>query len=728
MKEHELQPDLLFGTNLRELKMMPLDDTTPKSTLILFTAISLMVSWTALAGDTDTRPSGLERTREKADKPFVLASNGQSPAKLVILADSELVTNAADWLNQYMHQVAGTTLERIPVDQMLPGGRYLVAAVGEQNAIALQPVALRSLHIEPLVGPQGFVIQRLSDPDNRQLLVCWSPSELGCRYGLIEILRSLKVEGRTVHTNIGRIIDHPQFPMRICYLNFAEHLQNAYNPNVLFDVPNNRWSRREWERFIDMISAYRYNVFEFWLVPTLFSPEASSGGGIQTEFAETMNYIIAYAKRRGVRVHPIVTINCVGRDWHYHCPKDPREHDELVALWDYWSRALKGNDMFGFFPGDPGGCTRNGCTPETYIDLCLELATVVRKNNPAAAIEVGTWGEPFAGWGVKLWTGNENRATRAMEYFLARLPAFPPGTFTSINLGFSPDGLPTYGGDARPYARRAAQTRPVLTWDYSVTEGEGTVIPHCRVRRILARRREELAAGCYSGGICYTMAPKLNSLSLFCCAEAYWNPALEAESILADYGRFVFGGQGEAIGPLLEEFEVIPDWGYYPPFPYTPQRLERNMAKLSALLERCDPDNAPRLPLLPTLAEYRGSLRFFADLFNKLGSVAAAMEEATELLKQAQIISVDHQGVVSLNEMEALCNKNADFSGKAGVVEIERQVRQLDVPSLRKAYWKTVYGIYDAIPSPSDPRAERATDVLLKRFHGQQATSGKLSS
>ena len=135
---------------------------------------------------------------------------------------------------------------------------------------------------------------------------------------------------------------------------------------------------------------------------------------------------------------------------------------------------------------------RNGCTDETYVDLCLELSKIVRRNNPGVKIEVGTWGEPMGGWGVPLWTGTPDRAAKAMRNFLRRLPEFPEGTFTSINLGFSPDCLPnTHGGDGRPYAREAARICPVLTWDYSVTEGEGTVSPRCRVRRMFDRRREE---------------------------------------------------------------------------------------------------------------------------------------------------------------------------------------------------------------------------------------------
>ena len=47
---------------------------------------------------------------------------------------------------------------------------------------------------------------------------------------------------------------------------------------------------------------------------------------------------------------------------------------------------------------------------------------------------------------------NRDRAGRAMEYFLAKLPSFPEGTFASINLGFSPDCLSgRHGGNGRPY-------------------------------------------------------------------------------------------------------------------------------------------------------------------------------------------------------------------------------------------------------------------------------------
>ena len=250
-----------------------------------------------------------------------------------------------------------------------------------------------------------------------------------------------------------------------------------------------------------------------------------------------------------------------------------------------------------------------------------------------------------------------------------------------------------------------------------MTEGEGTVSPRCRVRRIFERRREEQALGCYSGGICYTMAPKLQVLSLFCCAEAWWDPSREPDSVLTDFGRLVFGRLQAAMGPLLEEFEVIPDWGYYPPFPFSPRRLQGSMTKLAGLLKAVDGSIPSRLPLAPTLSEYRRSLLDFAELFQKLAEVNIALEDMAAAVKAAGKMPAGHQGLLSLAEAEQLLAGPGDFPGKERVRTLAGRLRQLDVRGLMKRYWDTVYGIYDVIPHPVDPRAQGATSTLFQRFH-----------
>jgi hypothetical protein len=665
-------------------------------------------------------PPGDGRARERAASPFVLVDDGRPAADIALIGGGELLRDAAGWIAAFAERSAGAA-PRIGGPELLdrPGGHIVAALDGGDPRI--EKAAGKLPPLDSRLGPQGYSIVRLWGAPAGDLLVVRSSGEIGCRYGLIEVLRSLEVEGRAVRTSIGRVVDRPAFPVRIAYVNFAEHLQNAYGPNLLFDAPRNRWTDGDWERWIDMLSAFRYNVFEFWLVPTLFSPEALSGGKVQAEFARVMNRVAEYGRRRGVDVHPIVAVNCVGPSWHYHCPRDPKEREEILALWDHWSRALAGIASIGIFPGDPGGCFKNGCTAETYVDLCLDLARLVRKNHPGLKVEIGTWGEPFGGWGVPLWSGKPDRAEKSMGYFLGRLPEFGPETFTSINLGLSPDCDPkSHGGDGRPHARRAAGIVPVLTWDYSATEGEGTVSPRCRVRRIFERRREEAALGFYSGGIAYTMAPRLNFTSLFAAAEAYWDPARDPGAVLADFGRLVFGGDGE-VGPLLEEFEVIPDWGHYPPFPYSPGRLEKAMGRLIPLLEKVGPGAESRLPLAVPLREHVRDLLFFADLFRNLATAAASLDEMAAIAKASGRVRADRADPVGLDEAEEFLAGPGDFPGKDRLRELAGRLRSIDVRALRKRYWTTVYGIYDEIQRPVDPRAEAATETLFRRFHAEAA-------
>jgi hypothetical protein len=62
---------------------------------------------------------------------------------------------------------------------------------------------------------------------------------------------------------------------RIYYDNFAEHLLNAYNPNMTYpDLPY-RWSDDEWRACVDMVAAFGFNVFEFW--PMTARPFSGAG-------------------------------------------------------------------------------------------------------------------------------------------------------------------------------------------------------------------------------------------------------------------------------------------------------------------------------------------------------------------------------------------------------------------------------------------------------------------
>ena len=639
-------------------------------------------------------------------------------------SDNELVTNAIDWINDYVMQSTG---RKIAVRTEPTGLPALYVGFGDAAKRKFESLSSEfSVKTDP--GPQGFIVRQVG-MNGKKALFCWSPTALGCRYGLIEFLRSLKtVDGQLV-SEIENVVDAPDFPVRIHYVNFAEHLQNAYNVNVLFESEINRWTLTDWERYIDMISAYRYNIFEFWLAPTLMGTSAEARDSVfHRNFVETINHVISYAKRRGVSVHPLVTVNTLGGEWLFACPNDPKEKQLILDAWEFWTKSIRNYDSFCVFPGDPGGCTRNGCTKETYIDLALELSRMIQRNNPGAVAEVGTWGEPFSGWGIPLWASDRELAERSMEYLLKKLPEFPEKTFCSINRGFNPDSHPEQighgGGDGRPYARRASELVPVLTWDYSVSEGEGTVSPRCRIRRMIEIRKDERALGCYSGGICYTMAPQVQCLSAFCSAETWWNPDRPAEEILSDFGRWTFGDGCGEIGRLLEEFEVIPDWGYYAPFPYSAQRLHDAMIRLNGLMKKVDTKKSPRLPIAIPLERYCGTLVFFTELFRGLADVSLGVDALDAAFRKTSFAK-DSPSPVSLSFIQDILATHEEFDGRNQLQSAAVKLLKLDIESLKQRYWNEVYGIYDHIVAPVDPRAEGATSALFNRFNVSLAVQRK---
>jgi hypothetical protein len=145
------------------------------------------------------------------------------------------------------------------------------------------------------------------------------------------------------------------------------------------------------------------------------------------------------------------------------------------------------------------------------------------------------------------------------------------------------------------------------------------------------------------------------------------------------------------------------------------------MTKLQTLLQQVDPAASPRLPLAPRMAEYRQSLLFYADLFHKLAAVATAVDELNSAARASGKFAADRQEPVSLEEAEQLLSTADDFPQKARLEQVAAELRQLDVRALTESYWKTVYGIYEAIPHPVDPRAQGATGALFGRFQCQYA-------
>ncbi len=465
---------------------------------------------------------------------------------------------------------------------------------------------------------------------------------------------------------------------RIYYNNFAEHLQNAYNPNMFYPGQPNRWSDADWRGCIDFVAACGFNVFEFWFVPRLFCREALTADYAR-EFTRQMNATIAHAHTRGIKVMFLCSLATTGDAWQTLCPNEPADWAEIKFLWDAWLQRFPGIDIVGIFPGDPGACSRNGCTAETYIDRSLDIAHLVRKHLPDAEIEFNTWGAPFFGWGNiqgppgwkgefiqswqhTAWSFDHNRAEKAMRHLVRRLPDFPGPTSVALNMGFNSDGNPVGDQDARPWVHEIARTNPVHTWDFSLTEGENAVLPHWRFDRLFERRREERAGAPYSGGICFTMTPRLNQLSLFMAAQSFIRPDADPNAVAGEFLVDVFGPSGRELIPLLPLFEVIRDWGNYHDIRLPRAEYHAQLRQMVDLLESLAGHERDTYPIFPSPRAWREELLFFARLFADLSAPTPDYEE------------------------------------------------------LHKRYWHRVYAIYDHLPSHVDPRPQLATDALIKHF------------
>ncbi|NQU40056.1 MAG: hypothetical protein HQ523_08900 [Lentisphaerae bacterium] len=439
---------------------------------------------------------------------------------------------------------------------------------------------------------------------------------------------------------------HPDCPHRCFYINFGEHLQNSWNVNLLYPDAPNQWSDADWTSFLTMIKAFGFTCFEYWIAPTLFDHGALRHEPLYAGFASALRRVTDLAHGLGLQTKYILAPNVLGPRWFHACPNDPQQKKWIVDLWRHWIEQLPATDIVSIFPGDVGGCNRNGCTHETFIDLCLELTDIMRSVNPTVCTEINTWGTPFAGWGSDLrsvpdwdgsyemitdpkyatpgsdnyeFNGKPDRAKAAMDYLLKRLPAFPAETMVAINLGFSPLGDADRGGDARPYAREIAKIRRITSWDYYLCEGELVTYPHWRLPRIAARRREERSAAPYHGGTCYTMTPKLNLLTFYAAGQLFINPDADPDQISREFCANVFGPEHAILGELFEAFEISAalGMGFSARRHWSKQVLRQKYAEMIEHLEAADVSGCS-LPLFPDPETYRQDLLWFARKFMEM--------------------------------------------------------------------------------------------------------------
>jgi hypothetical protein len=629
--------------------------------LVLPSLLLLLIGPTAANAD---GWNGAKRVCQQGDA-FWLVRAGQNVCRIANLVqgqESVVVKTAIGQLNNYVGGNHGKQIPCAATTQRDFGGTWIIAAAGKPpDLLATAGFA------EEDVGDQGFVLRQIKT-NNGTWLVIWGRTPLGCRYGIIEVLRSLEGQGNNCFTKVRHVVDAPRFAVRTYYNNFGDHLQNAFNVNMLYDVPVGRWSRSDWRQYLEMIAAMRYTTYEFWISPSCCCPEAlkEEKNSPFERYAETMRWVIDQAHELGLKVQPIMCVNCEERTWKEFCPHVPEEHRMILAYWDHWVRKLSNADSFDIFPGDIGGCRKNGCTSETFIDLTLEIIAKVNHHGQFTWV-INSWGPPFWNWGILPRKGTPEKARRDFEYVQKRLHEYPAGTMFAVERSLGA------GGSSREYVERLRKSISVVTWEYYLSESEGGVAPIYRVPQILASRREEARWG-YAGGLNYTMTPRLNFLQPFAAAEALWNPDLSVDEILARYDDCIFGQPQIAknVFPRIDSFTA--DW----------PTNRRNVDIAMNTLKRVRPPKISKVPPVPSTNEYVDTLLWYTDMYQRLIKAAITADEIRKIT-----------GKPKMEDVQAWLHLTENGPAKNRVNVLLAEVEQIKPLTIRANYRSRVYGIYD---------------------------------
>jgi hypothetical protein len=357
-------------------------------------------------------------------------------------------------------------------------------------------------------------------------------------------------------------------------------------------------------------------------------------------------------------------------------------------LWSHWTKQLSNADVFGIFPGDVGGCHRNGCTHETFLDLCREIIHNTAANG-SFRFEICTWGAPFFDWGVPAREATAERAKAAFDCLLRRAPEFPQDTSFSVNMHWDINHLFSGAPQDPLHSNRAVvdglrKLAPVMTWDYYLSEREESATPLYRVPALFAARREERQWG-YCGGINYTRTPRLNVLTAFAAAEAYWNPDQTEADVLKNFSCYVFGSPelAPAVFPAVATVGQ-PNWIAF----------QESMGRASQLLKAAQVPKLCKLFVAPNAAAYRDNLLSYTTTYERLARIALQVQEVVSL-----------SGKTDINAVKGWLSTVPESQSTRRVQEIMAGWSDFDLAAVIHEYRSRVYGVYD-LAAGSDVRAD----------------------
>ena len=91
------------------------------------------------------------------------------------------------------------------------------------------------------------------------------------------------------------------YAIRTCYLNFAEHLQNAWNVNFMYGNTEEAWGEKEWDAFLREVAAFGFTNFQFWIPPTLAKPSEE-----RERCVDDIRMVLRLCHKNGLTANPML--------------------------------------------------------------------------------------------------------------------------------------------------------------------------------------------------------------------------------------------------------------------------------------------------------------------------------------------------------------------------------------------------------------------------------------
>lgn len=677
---------------------------------------------------------------------FTLVQGGRPSFALLVSDKNDLIL-----------ETAATDFARYFQDRLGNKPRLLSGlGANDENLVVLASMKSRSWLPKSLrdavasvrgLAAQGYLIRNIQLPNHHRALICLGGTPIGARYATVDLLRRMKISGKRWTVSFNSIRDQPYFTWRALYINDSAHQMNNYDPNLIYNVKTYRWSLSRWKRFIDQLAFFRYNVLQIWITPNMFSPDALKGGGAFAYFRNTMRAVGAYASARGIRLDLLNGINVavnagtkldtlsLFKDlpmYTYLSPNYLSQKALSMRLWNYWTKAIPEVGIWSLFPGDPGGCMEKGCSPATYVNLALDVSRIIKKNNPTAQVDFTTW--HFFGWGPDFTYHDydkDHRVDRGYKYLVSKLNRFPPGTTFGINLNdFTSAGtVPGVAntGSTVKYIDKISMKHLVHTWTYFVTAGEGWIDPHYRVPQIIKQRDIE-ARFPISGGICYTMSPRLQLLNEFACAEAYWNPKVTTASVMHDFTEGIFGTSQQRLANIFPPFDVAPVVGYTfarePNWHPNYEKIRTNMDHARSVLESLDIPAEPRFDIFITPKTYRNELLYFCNLYSRLCALGSEVAKCRMLVHQQPAFRSTRLDDITMRDAEAAIS-GMKGEEKQKVEHLIAEIRTMDVPEMMARYRAMHYQVFMDHPTPFTVLLPRLINGFFASFGGNFIVNSK---